>query len=577
MRRITAFSVLAALALALGPPPAAAQKIGDRELFEKSLQVAQKALEQYGGNEEGEELERVADLGYRVAQQAGFDRFPLTFHLIDMPEPNAFALPGGHIFVTRGMLDLGLDDDMLAALLGHEIAHVALDHHGRMQRRATLMQVLSQALLVGVMVGASNSEDRRPATGPYRSPEPYGSGRGEMIQGAAATSLIVNELLLRSFSREHEDEADEGGQRWAAAAGFDPDGTGRLMSHMGERLPQSKKYGYWRTHPFFDDRVRAAEARGELLKSLGGKPDDPFRRATQAALVAELESVEPELRPLLEQEALTAWPGGEAADRIRRDRLHRHRDATLAKPSIERDYGKLIGDYRRQIGRIESNGISAGDAGSNPVLAQLDEELAKLEAERTGLYPKAREILAEGVYETAFLDRFLSNWPDAPEATRVALLLGDARSRLGQETEAVAHYLTAWRTGPDSEEGRRAALGLRNLAPHLDQLAALQQLAEQDRDPELASLADSRLTEIAGEFREIENGAEYLRRFPDAPRVVAVRERIDSLAEKLYAEVVLYQALGDHVKAVERINKILTHAPLSHAAEQLRDRAVLDT
>lgn len=559
---------LAALLLAAAARPAAAQKIADPDLYGKSLRVAREALEQYGGNEEGDELARVAEIGYRVAAEARFEKFPLTFHLIDMPEPNAFALPGGHLFVTRGMLELGLDDDMLAALLGHEIAHVALDHHGRMQRRATLMNLLGQAVVIGALVGAS--EGRRDP-GPYRSSEPYGSARGELVQGAAATSLIVNELLLRSFSREHEDEADEEGQRWAAAAGFDPHGAQKLMAHMGARLPQSKKYGYWRTHPFFEDRVRAARVRGELLKAQPPEPADDFRVRTQAVLVAQIEKAEPELRPLVEREAVTAWPAGAAAGKIRRERLHRERDAELLRPALERDYGALVGAYREQIARVEEHDPES------ELLAILRGELAALEKDAAALYPEARKVLADGVYETAFLERFLSNWPDAPEAPRAALLLGDAESRLGRQTDAVEHYLTAWQGAPDSPEGERAAAGLRNLAPYLDRLAALQRLASQDADGELARLAEARLAQIAGSFEGIENGAEYLRRFPDGTQAEAVGARVEALADKLYAEVVVYQGLGDNTKAVERMNQILTHAPLSHAAEQLRERAVLGT
>lgn len=584
LRRTAAHLALGALlfAVAAGPaaPPASAQappprKSPEQDLYEKSLRFAHEALAQYGGNEEGDELARVAEIGYRVAHEAGYDKHPLTFHLIDMPEPNAFALPGGQLFITRGMLEMGLDDDMLAALLGHEIAHVVADHHARMQRRATLMNLLSQALLVGVLVGAADGDSRRDP-GPYRSPEPYGTSRGgELVQGAAATSLIINELLLRSFSREHEDEADEEGQRWAAAAGFDPAGAQKLMTHMGAHLPQDERYGYWRTHPFFDDRVRAARVRAELLKRLPPDEVEEYRVRTQAALVARIPEVEEVLRPLLEREALTAWPAGPAADGIRRERLHRARDAELLRPKLERDYGELIRSYRGQIEIIAS--LAEPQEGDGGVLPGLESELAALEQEVAGLYPEAQAVFAEGVYQTAFLERFLSNWPQAPEAPRAALALGDAQSRLGRQTDAVESYLTAWDGAAGSAEGERAAAGLRNLAPYLDQLAALQRLTEQERDAELARVAAARLEQVAGSFEGIENGAEYLRRYPEGTQVAAVRERVDSLAEKLYAEVVVYQALGDNTKAVERINKILTHAPLSRAAEQLRERAVLDT
>jgi predicted negative regulator of RcsB-dependent stress response len=159
----------------------------------------------------------------------------------------------------------------------------------------------------------------------------------------------------------------------------------------------------------------------------------------------------------------------------------------------------------------------------------------------------------------------------------VALALGDAYARLRNRTQAVTHYLRAWETAPESPEGQRARTGLRNLAPNLNELAALQQMAAQDRDAELKRVANERLSAIAKTYDDVSNGAEYLRRFPEGSYVVPVIERLNVLADNLYGEVVLYQSVGDSVKAMERINKILTHAPLSPAAEKLRDRAVLTT
>src|SRR5262245_10637639 len=119
---------LLALALFL-PADASAQDtpkvtISNPELYGKTLKAAMEALEHYGTYDNPAALKRVSDIAYRLAAQSDFDQFPFTFYLVDMPEPNAFALPGGQIFVTRGMLDLGLTDDMLGCLLGHELAHV---------------------------------------------------------------------------------------------------------------------------------------------------------------------------------------------------------------------------------------------------------------------------------------------------------------------------------------------------------------------------------------------------------------------------------------------------------------------
>jgi Zn-dependent protease with chaperone function len=574
-------TLLALLAATVAPTPVAAQQIANQDLFDKSLQVAFHALDQYGRYDNPEEMQRVADIGYRVAAEANYPKMPFTFHLVDMPEPNAFALPGGHIFVTRGLLDLGLTDDMLAALLGHEIAHVVEEHYLEMRKKATIMGVLSQVLMAGVLVAAKNQSDRnrnRPYN-PYDPTQQDSGSTGDLVQGVAATSLVVSELLLRSYSRENETEADLQGQRWAAAAGFDPMGAADLMDLMRARIPQDKRYGYWMTHPFFDERVRGAVGNGKLLKRQEASPDDDYRIRTQATLVSWADKgttkappeIAPKLEILLKDEALVAWPRGKVAEGLRLEELHRLRDEEMERPTLSQDFGRLIREYQEQRFIVEGLTPKSG------FLAVLDKEINQFERQREDLYPKAAKVLEEGVYETDFLETFLSNYGDAPEVPKVALELGDSHSRLHNQSEAVKHYLLSWETAPESPEGQRAARGLRTLAPRLTGLSALQQLALQRRDSELASIAERRLEQMAKQFREIDNGAEYLRRFPEGPQVEPVIERVNHLAEELLGEVVLYQAVGDHVKAIERINKILTYAPTSEAAEQLRDRAVFQS
>jgi Zn-dependent protease with chaperone function/predicted negative regulator of RcsB-dependent stress response len=561
------FSAVAPVA-AQAPQPAF-PGIANPDLFEKSLKVATEAAAQYGTPDNPEELARINRIGYELAQQAEFQKFPFTFAIADMPVPNAFALPGGQIFVTSGMLELGLDDDMLANLLGHEIAHVTQEHYLKMSRKATLMNVLGNLLVAGVLIGESNSNRRR-SEAPYDPRVGYDSG-GDMVQGAAAASLVISELLLRSYSRDHEDESDKIGQSLAAAAGYDPDGARRLWDKMNSRSPQLKEYGYWRTHPFGDERARAAEVRKSTWAVATKKPADEYRKRTQATLSTWLDRKKPaeDVTGFLKTALLAAWPEGKVSDSLRLEKLHKRRDEEIARPLLSRDYGAVLKLYRQELAQVKSL-----DAKSDLIRA-LEGEISDLEAKRKELYPRAVEVLGGGVYETSFLVSFVSNFPEAPEIPEVALALGDAYSRLGNRTEAVTQYLKAWETAPESPEGKRARTGLRVLAPNLQELAALQQMAEQTKDPELKKVAGDRLAAIVKSYDEVANGAEYLRRFPEGPYVVPVIERLNVLADNLYGEIVLYQSVGDTVKAMERINKILTHAPLSPAAEKLRDRAVL--
>jgi Zn-dependent protease with chaperone function/predicted negative regulator of RcsB-dependent stress response len=569
IRRILASALVLLLAVTTAAP-AGAQGIANPDLFDKSLKAAAEAAAQYGTPDDPEQLARVNRIGYELAQHSEYQKFPYTFAIVDMPVPNAFALPGGQIFVTTGMLDLGLDDDMLANLLGHEIGHVALEHFARMSRKATLMNVLGTLLVAGVVIGESNNNRRTGPQAPYDPRVGYDPG-GDLVQGAAAASLVISELLLRSYSREHEDESDKEGQRLSAAAGYDPDGARRLWEKMNSRAPQIKQYGYWQTHPFGDERMRAAAIRKELWKIDSRKAADDYRLRTQATLSTYLERKKPDenVTLFLKRALLAAWPQGKVADGLRLEKLHQRRDGELARPLLSRDYGSVLRLYREELDEVRALDPKAD------LIAALEAEMADLEAKRQDLYPRAVEVLGGGVYETSFLTSFLSNFPEGKEVPEVALALGDAYSRLGNRTEAVTHYLRAWEAAPESAEGKRASTGLRNLAPNLEELAALQQMAEQDKDPELKRLAGDRLAAIVKSYAEVANGAEYLRRFPEGPYVVPVIERLNVLAENLYGEVVLYQSVGDSVKAMERINKILTHAPLSPAAEKLRDRAVL--
>jgi Zn-dependent protease with chaperone function len=581
-------AAILAILLALPLRDAAAQTISNPDLFEKSAEAAQEVVTQYGIYDNPVELARINRIAYELAQQSDYQQFPYTFTLIEMPVPNAFTLPGGQIFVTHGLLDLNLDDDMLAAILGHEIGHMVHEHYKKMQRRATLMNVLGNLLVVGVMLDQGN---RKPTNTniPYdpRVGVDYGTDR---VQGAAAASLVLSELLLRSYSRENEDEADAEGQRLSALAGYDPNGAQKVWAAMNKKTPQLREYGYMQTHPFGEERQRFAAARKETWKIQPRHSADEYRIRTQALLAGwkgkakppkqvqhaadrrehglELKKG-PEAMPFLDLACLATWPQGKIADNIRLTALHRQRDAELAKPVLSRDYGLVIRKYRDEL-----SAVRVLDPKSE-LVPVLQTEITDLDAKRKELYPKAVQILGGGIYETSFLVSFLSNFPDTKEAPEVGLALGDAYSRLGNQTEGVSRYLTAWQSAPDSQQGKRARAGLRNLAPNLKELSALQQLATQERDPEIRKIAGDRLAAEVKTYDDVANGAEYLRRYPDGQYAPAVLERLNVLADNLYAEVILYQGMGDPVRAVERINKILTNAPLSPAAGKLRDRAVL--
>ena len=206
------------------------------------------------GEEGAEEIERTVGLvddpkivGYvrqvagRIAAAANRSDVKWEFNVTDDTEPNAFALPGGYVYVTRGLLAFLNSEDELAGVLGHEMAHVLERHAVRRVRAATPFAVLFgvPAGLLGVI-----------------SPT-----LGDIIGG---TGELASEAVLASYSRDQERDADLKGIGLAARAGWDPMGLANFL-HTLEREEALEGHdpnrpGFFATHPATPERVENVRA-----------------------------------------------------------------------------------------------------------------------------------------------------------------------------------------------------------------------------------------------------------------------------------------------------------------------------
>jgi len=172
----------------------------------------------------------VEAVGQRVAAQAPSRSYSYRFRVIDDEIPNAFALPAGHIYVSRGLLTITNDEAELANVMAHEIAHVALRHHARRQARAIGMGILT---LPGLLVGGL-------IPGPL----------GDML---SAPFAVAGMGAMASYSREQEREADRVGQQLAADAGYDPSAMARFLVTMGRDSKlagkEQRELGFFAAHP----------------------------------------------------------------------------------------------------------------------------------------------------------------------------------------------------------------------------------------------------------------------------------------------------------------------------------------
>ena len=165
------------------------------------------------------------------------------FHLADEPEPNAFALPGGHVVVTRGLMDLTDRSEELAAVMAHEIAHVTCRHLFR--------KVVSSA-------------------GPLAVCRLFAGSRGGVLGLLGASSQL---LLVQSFSQEYELEADAVGWDYLVAAHIDPRAEPAMLRKL-EAVERELPFGVgphaFSSHPATEKRIQRLEAKWKTLKDKSG-------------------------------------------------------------------------------------------------------------------------------------------------------------------------------------------------------------------------------------------------------------------------------------------------------------------
>ncbi|WP_075591356.1 M48 family metalloprotease [Labilibacter marinus] len=180
----------------------------------------------------------ISAIGQRLVSHLDNPLFEYQFHVVDDPIPNAFATPGGYIYVTRGILSIIVSEDELACVMAHEIIHAQNRHSVKQLGNSIIPKLLE---LPGRIVGQVINEDV-----------------GRILTAPIATS---NTLLLASYSRSHEKESDEEGVTLASKAGYDPDAMKSILTRLSKSIEiltkQKEKKGYFNDHPYTPDRLES--------------------------------------------------------------------------------------------------------------------------------------------------------------------------------------------------------------------------------------------------------------------------------------------------------------------------------
>lgn len=549
--------------------------------FNNGFKVAMEIIKEYGVVEDPVQQKRINDIGYRVAQRSSSTMTHFSFYIVKMDEPNAFALPGGFIFITTGMLELNLTDDELAALLGHEIIHVRNEHGRKQAKRQTIMNLLYQALIIGIAFGLKDDGGYYdPVTGAYRE-----SQKSEILQGSSAFGLVFQELLLRGFSREMELEADHEGMIAASRAGFSPKGTSSLFEKMHQNIYEAPGYGYWRTHPYLDDRMDIARSLSVSFTPSINPPDaSEFRKQTQETFLqlATKQKEDPEKKQLRHM-ALGAYPQGDTTGELRLEIIQEKESLETKKDPFYRDYGKLQTLYEQNIEAMKGESVQKDESGmtvlsiSHPpseLLPKLEKRLEEIKKETEESKDEYELLLAKESFDTDTLRRFISNYPSSPRLVEVQFRLAENYRITNKKSEAVDLYIAVLKSEGDSEWKEKSKASLLQTVKGLDDMASCYKVSQHSQDPQLIAASEERMKVLSETFSSLQVGYEFRRSYHSSVYEKPVRDRMTKLASETLHKAKLYQAVGEYQKALDHYNEILRYCSDLPIADQVKDTII---
>jgi predicted Zn-dependent protease len=218
----------------------------------------------------------VALVGNTVALQSDRPDLRYYFGVLDTDELNAFAAPGGYIFITRGTLSIIRDEATLAGVLGHEVGHIALRHHNE-----TIKDQKKTAVTKGI------------GTTAFQIGSGFIPGVGGAVTSGLANSPLMNlaadglaNLALKGFSRTEEEQADVVGFKYAMRAGYDPAGLRDFLKAVQDTGTQPAKasiFAKWgSTHPGGPERLKAQEDQLKTVPAGGRRAAARFETAMAA-------------------------------------------------------------------------------------------------------------------------------------------------------------------------------------------------------------------------------------------------------------------------------------------------------
>jgi predicted Zn-dependent protease len=192
-------------------------------------------------------------VGKKLVSRLKNNQFEFKFFLVDSPEPNAFALPGGYIYVTRGILPIINTEDELAGIMAHEIIHVMQRHSVKQMKKGMMTSLLT---IPGNVINSVT-----------------GTKIGNVLN---APINLTTGAFIAKYSRGHEKEADEFGIQLAASAGYKTDALADALERLAKEIQlltgEKEQHSYFSDHPYTPSRISYIHNSASLYKPVNPSP-----------------------------------------------------------------------------------------------------------------------------------------------------------------------------------------------------------------------------------------------------------------------------------------------------------------
>ena len=360
----------------------------------------------------------VERIGYSLVDQLGSTPFEFKFYVINELDPNAFAIPGGYIFINTGLITLAENEQEIAGVLAHEISHVTQRHIAKMIEKSKVLSIATLAAMVAGMLAGRG-----------------GAGSAASVAMAQGTAGA----LQLKFSREIEQDADQHGLNLLIKAGYDPYGMINFFNRL-QKVSMAiapKVPAYLLSHPAIENRISLLEN----ILQMGPKPTGPFKTVgnfNKIRTMTFIEEREPQAAIIYYQSLVDAdpnqWGGyyglGLAYRKMGRfdksmEVLQQAHSLAPKDPDVSRELGIvcfLSGKVDQAIENLEALRSTPGEGQNNDLMT---------------LYYLGRGYQEKGDFARA-LPLLLKVQKEKPEFIDVYYYLGSVYGRTGQK--GLSHF-----------------------------------------------------------------------------------------------------------------------------------------